>query len=57
MKLYYALFLYRDTDNQLREAREDIQANSLKDAKITARNIAIHNDWFLVGVITGGRNY
>ena len=44
MKTYYATFMYRDNDGQLREARKDIQADSLKDAKLTARNIATQND-------------
>lgn len=57
MKTYYATFLYRDTDGQLRQARQDIQTTSLKDAKLTARNIAKQNDWRLLDVTNGSRNY
>jgi len=55
MKTYYATFRYRDNEGQLREVRKAIQSSSLKDAKITARNIAKQNDWWLRDVITGGR--
>ena len=57
MKIYYATFRYRDSEGQLRQARKDIQSNSLKDAKITAKNIATQNNWWLMDVITGSRTW
>jgi len=57
MKTYYATFMYRDNDGQLRQARKDIQSTSLNDAKATARNLAEQNDWRLLDVIIGNRNW
>lgn len=57
MKTYYATFMYRDGDGQLRQARKDIQSTSLKDAKLTAHNLAQQNDWRLLDVISGNRNW
>lgn len=54
MKTYFCKWLYRDTGGQLREARQEIQTTSLKDAKITAKRIAEQNDWRLTDVLIGG---
>jgi len=55
MKTYYATFRYRDNDGQLKEARKDIQADSLKDAKVTARNLSRQNNWWFMEVLSGSR--
>ncbi len=54
MNTYFVKWLYRDSDNQLREARKEIQAPSKKDAKITAKRMAEQNDWRLTDILTGG---
>ena len=53
MKTYYATYLQRNSSNQLRQERKEIQSNNLKDAKITAKRIAEQNDWRLLDVIIG----
>jgi len=55
LKIFYATFIYRNQNGELRQARKDIQSTSLKDAKKTAKNIAEQNDWRLLDIITGGR--
>ncbi|KKL92996.1 hypothetical protein LCGC14_1879160 [marine sediment metagenome] len=55
MKIYSASFRYRSVDGQLREARRDIPSTSLRDARITAKNIAEQNGWWFMKVVTGSR--
>ncbi len=54
MNTYFCKWLYRDTDGQLREARQEIRATNKKDAKIIAKRIAEQNDWRLTDVLIGG---
>ena len=52
-KNYCARYLHYDDNKQLVEARKEFMAQSNKDAKITARNIAQQNDWRLLMLFTG----
>lgn len=53
-KMYFAKWLYRSDDGQLREARQEIKATSKRDATITAKRIAEQNDWRLMDILIGG---
>jgi hypothetical protein len=49
-KGYRAYFRYRTNNNELMEITKDIMSNSLKDAKITAQNLAHQYQWWFMGV-------
>ena len=54
MNTYFIKWLYRNSDNQLKEARQEILAINKRDAKITAKRIAEQNNWRLTDILTGG---